>query len=187
MRPWSAQRQDAPSRRTGEGQRGHPGVNVIGATFCPPDRCVKGVAARVVVVAGRRIECVGAVVLDDTGRLLLVRRGREPGAGLWSIPGGKVEPGESRAEAVVRELAEETGLRVVVGEPVGTVERPAPGDDVFVIHDYRAAVEPGTDPGAARAGDDAAEVGWFTPQQVRAADCVHGLVEALTEWGVLAD
>ncbi len=138
-------------------------------------------------MAGRRIECVGAVVVDPDGRLLLVRRGREPGAGLWSIPGGKVEPGESRAEAVVRELAEETGLPVVVGEHVGTVQRDAPGDDVFVIHDYRAAVAPGADPEAARAGDDAAAVGWFTPAQVRAAACVPGLLDALAGWGVLPD
>ena len=136
-------------------------------------------------MAGRRIECVGAVVVDAAGRLLLVRRGREPGAGLWSIPGGKVEPGESRAEAVVRELAEETGLPVVVGEHVGTVERAAPGDDVFVIHDYRAVVAPEVDPDAARAGDDAAEVGWFTPEEVRTAACVPGLVDALAGWGVL--
>jgi ADP-ribose pyrophosphatase YjhB (NUDIX family) len=130
---------------------------------------------------------VGAVVVDPAGRLLLVRRGRDPGAGLWSIPGGKVEPGESRAEAVVRELAEETGLPVVVGEHVGTVERAAPADDVFVIHDYRAVLSPGTDPGSARAGDDAAGVGWFTPEEVRAAACVPGLVEALSGWGVLPD
>ncbi len=136
-------------------------------------------------MGGRRIECVGGVVVDRAGRLLLVRRGREPGAGLWSIPGGKVEPGESMAEAVVRELAEETGLPVVVGEYVGTVERAAPGDDVFVIHDYRAVVAQDADPEATRAGDDAADVGWFTPEGVRAAACVPGLLDALAGWGVL--
>jgi ADP-ribose pyrophosphatase YjhB (NUDIX family) len=130
---------------------------------------------------------VGAVVVDAAGRLLLVRRGREPGAGLWSIPGGKIEPGESRAEAVVRELSEETGLPVLVGAHVGTVERAAPDDDVFVIHDYRAELAPGANPESARAGDDAADVGWFTPEEVRAAACVPGLVEALADWGVLPD
>lgn len=136
-------------------------------------------------MAGRRIECVGAVVADSEGRLLLIRRGREPGAGLWSIPGGKVEPGESLAEATRREVLEETALDVVVGEYVGTVERPAPGGDVFVIHDYRAAPSAGTDPAAVAAGDDAADVGWFTPPQVRALDTVPGLLEALEGWGVL--
>ena len=133
----------------------------------------------------RRIECVGAVVTDAEGRLLLVLRGREPGAGLWSIPGGKVEPGESYVEAVRREVPEETALEVDVGEPVGTVERPAPGGDVFVIHDYLAAPAAGSAADAVRAGDDAADAGWFTPAELRALPTVPGLVEALEHWGVL--
>jgi 8-oxo-dGTP diphosphatase len=51
------------------------------------------------------VPCVGAVVHDGQGRLLLVRRGHAPSAGLWSVPGGRVEAGESEVEAVVRELA----------------------------------------------------------------------------------
>ena len=136
-------------------------------------------------MSGRRIECVGAVVTDPDGRLLLVLRGREPGAGLWSIPGGKVEPGESLVEAVRREVVEETALDVAVGEYVGTVERPALDGDVFVIHDYRAAPAPGAATFAVRAGDDAADAGWFPPAEVRALPCVPGLVEALEGWGVL--
>lgn len=136
-------------------------------------------------MSGRRIECVGGIVIDPEGRLLLVLRGREPGAGLWSIPGGKVEPGESLLEAARREVFEETALPVEVGEHVGTVERPALDGDVFVIHDYRAAPAPGATAAAVRAGDDAADAGWFTPAEVRALDCVPGLVEALESWGVL--
>src|SRR2546430_16924216 len=62
-----------------------------------------------------RVPCAGAVVKDQAGRLLLVRRGREPGRGRWSLPGGRVEPGETAAEAAVREVREETGLDVVAG------------------------------------------------------------------------
>ena len=56
------------------------------------------------------VRCVGAVVHDAAGRLLMVRRANEPGRGQWSLPGGRVEPGESDASALARELREETGL-----------------------------------------------------------------------------
>lgn len=132
-----------------------------------------------------RIECVGAVVTDASGRMLLVRRGREPAVGMWSIPGGKVEPDESLHEAARREVFEETALDVTVGTYVGTVELPAPTGGVFVIHDFVASPSRGVDAGAVTAGDDADEVGWFTPAEVRALDAVPGLVEALEGWDLL--
>lgn len=131
------------------------------------------------------IPCAGAVVRDDRGRLLLVRRGQEPGLGQWSIPGGRVEPGESAAEAVAREVEEETGLRVVVDALAGVVERPALGGGTYLIEDHYARVEPGRDPHTIVAGSDAAEVGWFSVREVAHLDCVDGLVKALTRWGVL--
>jgi 8-oxo-dGTP diphosphatase len=133
-------------------------------------------------VQPRRVPCVGAVVRDGQGRLLLVRRGTEPGRGLWSVPGGRVEPGESVEEAVVREVAEETGLRVTAGRLVGRVERVGPAGVVYVIDDLEAHVE-----GAARltAGDDADEARWFTDDEVAELPCVEGLVETLRGWGVL--
>ena len=73
------------------------------------------------------IPCVGAVIRDDEGRLLLIKRGHEPGAGLWSLPGGRIEPGETDTEALVREMREETGLTVKVGRRLGSVRRPGLG------------------------------------------------------------
>jgi 8-oxo-dGTP diphosphatase len=132
-------------------------------------------------VAGRTIRCVGAIVHDPDGRLLLIRRGREPALGLWSLPGGRVEPGEDDATAVIREVAEETGLVVAAGGRIGWVVRDAPGGDLYEIHDYACTVTSGQ----ARAADDADDAGWFTPAELAGLPTTPGLVEALTEWGVL--
>lgn len=124
--------------------------------------------------------CVGAiVVLDD--RLLLIRRGHGPAAGRWSVPGGRVEGGELLAEAVVRELAEETGLEGVCGELVGWVERVSE-DQHFVILDFRATVLDDRDPVA---GDDATEARWVPLEDVAALDLVDGLANFLHEHGIL--
>ena len=127
------------------------------------------------------VPCVGAVVTDETGRYLLVRRGREPARGSWSVPGGRVEPGETDAEAVAREVREETGLDVEVLELVGYVVRRGPD----AIHDYRCRLTAGSEPAAARAGDDADAVGWFDEPALRELPTSPGLVETLQEWGVL--
>ncbi len=127
------------------------------------------------------IPCVGAVIKDEQGRLLLIKRGHEPGAGLWSLPGGRIEPGETDAAALVREMREETGLEVQAGPLLGSVRRPAPGSAVLDIRDYTATITGGT----LRAGDDAAEARWVTVSELRSLPITEGLVEALTDWGVL--
>ena len=66
------------------------------------------------------VPCVGAVVHDAAGRLLLVRRGRDPHRGRWSLPGGRVEAGESPEQAIEREVREETGLTVRAGPAGGS-------------------------------------------------------------------
>jgi ADP-ribose pyrophosphatase YjhB (NUDIX family) len=133
----------------------------------------------------RRVPCVGAVVRDDEGRLLLVRRGTDPGRGQWSVPGGRVEPGEAATAAAAREVLEETGVRVTVGDLVGIVERPGPGGVTYVVEDFHATPEAEGRAAEPRAGDDADEARWFTEAEIASLDCVDGLVDALVGWGVL--
>ena len=130
----------------------------------------------------RIISCVGAVIKDGDGRMLLIRRGHEPGKGLWSIPGGKIESGESDGEALVREVLEETGLIVRPGRLLGTVRRPAGAPDAeFDIRDYTADVTGGT----LAAGDDADDAVWADLPQIEMLSVTDGLLDALRSWGVL--
>jgi 8-oxo-dGTP diphosphatase len=125
---------------------------------------------------------VGALVHDDDGRLLVVRRGHPPDAGRWSVPGGRVEEDESDQQAVRREVLEETGLHVTVGLRVGTVQRPGPNGQVYDIRDYACGLAVATTPVA---GDDAAEVRWAGRPELKSLDLVDGLWDSLTEWGML--
>ena len=122
------------------------------------------------------IPCVGGLVYDDRGRLLLVRRRNEPGQGLWSVPGGRVEPGESDAQALVREMAEETGLTVEPGALVGRVQR-----GHYAIADYRCTVLAG----ALRAGDDAEDARWCDAAALTKLPLVALLVDTLRAWDAL--
>jgi 8-oxo-dGTP diphosphatase len=132
-------------------------------------------------VSGTEIPCVGAVIKDGQGRLLLIKRGHEPGAGLWSLPGGRIEAGETDAEALVREMLEETGLQVEPGRLLGSVKRPGRDGDVIDIRDYAATVVSGT----LRAGDDAADARWVSVADLGSLAVTEGLIEALTAWRVL--
>jgi len=131
----------------------------------------------------RHVRCVAGVVLDDKGRLLMVRRGREPGLGLWSIPGGRVEAGESDSAALVRELREETGLIVSAGALIGSVTRPGLAGVPYDIYDYFATVTGGT----LVAGDDAAEARWVDFIELRTLPTSPGLVAALIDWRIIPE
>ncbi len=124
--------------------------------------------------------CVGAVAVAGD-RLLLVRRGREPGRGLWSVPGGRVEPGEALAEAVERELVEETGVVATCGPLLGVAER-RDGDHHFVILDYLVEV---AGPAPPVPGTDADEAAWVALGAVRELPLVPGLADFLAGTGVL--
>ena len=119
---------------------------------------------------------MGGLVYHPDGRILLVRRANEPGRGRWSLPGGRVEPGETDAEALVREMHEETGLRVEPGRLVGRVTR-----GPYVIADHECAVVGGT----LRAGDDALDARWCTAADLRSLPLVEALLDTLATWGAL--
>lgn len=119
---------------------------------------------------------VGAVVLDEDGRLLVILRGNPPSAGRWTFPGGRVESAESLEDALVREMAEETGLRIEVGDLVGITE--SIGDrHHYVILDFHAEIVGGE----LVAGDDAADVAWMTRSELERAGTTDGLIAFLDE------
>lgn len=122
---------------------------------------------------------MGAVIVRD-GSIVMVKRGREPARGLWSIPGGRLEGGESIADAVTREVREETGLEVEVGGLLGVFE--VIGEDHFVILDHLASVAGDQ---AFRAGDDAGEARWVPLDELEDLDCTPRFVETLRGWGIL--
>ena len=128
------------------------------------------------------VACVGAVVLAPRGRLLLIRRGHEPGRGLWSVPGGRVEPGESVAAAVEREVREETGLAVRAGAEVGRVRVPGPGVVYDVVDLACTLLDPDASPVA---GDDADAVTFAGPADLDRLRCTPRLLETLRGWGAL--
>jgi len=97
---------------------------------------------------------VGVVLVED-GSILLVKRGHDPGKGLWAVPGGKVRPGERLEDAARREVLEETGLIVDVAQVVWVGEHIEPGYHIVLI-DFTGTVRGGD----LAAADDADEVRW---------------------------
>jgi 8-oxo-dGTP diphosphatase len=104
---------------------------------------------------------VGAIIIE-ADRVALVRRGRAPLQGKWSIPGGVLEVGETLRKAAEREVREETGLEVDIGELLGVFDRVVPDESGkiryhYVLIDFLCHCRSGE----LTAGDDADEVAWF--------------------------
>lgn len=117
---------------------------------------------------------VGAIIFDDAGRVLVIQRGKPPSEGLWSVPGGKLEPGETLAQAVAREVREETGLVVEVGALACVLERIS-SEHHFVLLDYFARVIGGQ----LAAGSDARAARYVDPAELAALPVTEGLVDVL--------
>ena len=130
------------------------------------------------------VACVGALVRDSAGRLLVVLRDHEPAAGTWSLPGGRVDPGETREQACIREVREETGLVVEAGPLLGVLHWESRRTDgvpvVLEIHDHAVTVVGGE----LMAGDDAADVRWMSAAELAATRLTPRLLETLAEFGV---
>ncbi len=117
------------------------------------------------------IRAASVVIVDEHARVLLVQRGRDPGRGKWSVPGGKCEAGETFAEAAAREAREETGLDVRVDRELWSLTIPAADGREYDVHDFAATVIGGV----LQAGDDAADARWFTDAELDALDLTDDL------------
>lgn len=125
---------------------------------------------------------VGAVILRGN-EVLLVKRGQEPGKGLWSVPGGRLEWNETLKAGVEREALEETGLVVEAERLAGVSELIAPGKDGeesfhYVLIDYICRVISGE----ARSADDAADLRWWPIDRVQELASTADLAEKLRKW-----
>lgn len=119
---------------------------------------------------------VGVILFDGDGRVLLVRRGHPPAMGKWSIPGGRVEFGETLAAACARELEAETGLSARLG-PLLHIAEYMDAEYHYVILDYL-----GSHPtGALAAGEDATDARFVTLAEAEGYDTTAGLLPVLRQ------
>jgi 8-oxo-dGTP diphosphatase len=131
-------------------------------------------------MADRPVVAVGILLLDENDRLLLIRRARPPAAGKWSVPGGKVELGESLEEAALRELREETGLECTLGPIVEVLDRVVRDGDGniefhYVILDFLGSAPTGT----LQPASDSLDARFVPIAELRNYDLTDGLEEVV--------
>ncbi|MFK4259992.1 NUDIX hydrolase [Agrobacterium tumefaciens] len=126
------------------------------------------------------ILAASAVILDEQKRILLVQRANPPDKGCWTLPGGRVDPGETLELAAIREIFEETGLLIRIVRELGQLSVPDGNGGVYEIHDFLAErIE-----GEAAAGDDAAAIGWFRNDELSRLPLTPDLLHYLNRYGV---
>ena len=133
-----------------------------------------------------RVAVGGVVIKED--RVLLVRRGKAPSEGEWAIPGGSVELGETLQEAVRREILEETGISIRVGEPIhifDDVRRDEAGHIRFhyVILDFSGEFLSGE----LRAADDAKDARWVSPAEFSQLNINTNTIKLMTKLRFLGE
>lgn len=120
---------------------------------------------------------VGAVVFNDAGDILLIKRGKPPQYGRWMVPGGRLEWGETLEQAAIREVREETGLDIEIEAFVEIIEAITPGESGFhyVIMDYAARAVSGT----LMAGSDALDAVWVKVADLETFDLTADLASVI--------
>jgi 8-oxo-dGTP diphosphatase len=115
------------------------------------------------------------VCLRQGNQVLLIQRGKEPGLGKWAFPGGKVQWGETTAEAALRELQEESGLSGTIGPMLGLYDVVQPTYH-FAIACYFASGPVGE----LKAGTDAADARWFHVDEVAKLNLASNIAQVIT-------
>ncbi len=128
---------------------------------------------------------VSASVFRD-GKVLVARRGRPPLAGLWSLPGGLVEPGETMADAAAREVFEETGVSAEIGGVADVIEIILNDDDGAVERHYvLLSFAARWLAGDGETSEEAPEIAWLRPDELSALEMTEGTVAAVAKASAL--
>lgn len=132
--------------------------------------------------ANSLVPAASAVVVDEAGRVLLQRRTDN---GMWALPGGKMELGESLGDCAVRETFEETGVTVEITGIVGTYTNPRhvfSYDDGEVRQEFSICLLARPTGGTLRVSDESFEVAWFAPEAVDGLPMVPSIRKRIDDW-----